>query len=395
MKILLVSSSFPRRPGDWAGVFVLSLGRALTSLGHEVTVLCPHARGLPVREEIQGVRVERFRYAWPACLQTLAYGQGMLPNVRQRPLRLLLLAPYVAALGMRLRVLSKRHDVVNAHFLIPQGVVARLFGVGAVVSLHGSDVNLRLGTIGRRLIRFALSGAPALTANSRATAARIEGVIPADRVRIIPMGIETGAFRPAAKKTGALGKDGRLGIVSVGRLIPLKGQEYLIGALPAIREQIPGATLTLVGDGPEKASLIDSARRCGVSSAVRFVGEVPHERIATILRDHDIFVLPSIVLPSGETEGLGTVLLEAMAARLPVIGSEVGGIPDIIADGRNGLLVPPRSPGAIARAVVKIATDGALRERLTAAARRDVDERFSWEGIAKQFDTLFRDLSGQ
>jgi glycosyltransferase involved in cell wall biosynthesis len=395
MKILLVTSSFPRWPGDWAGVFVLSLGRSLAIRGHEVTVLCPHARGLALHDEMDGVRIERFRYAWPWSLQTLAYGGGMLHNVRENPLRILLAAPYALVLGMRMRALSRRHDVVNAHFLIPQGITARLFAVRAVVSLHGSDVNLNMGAMGRRIIRFGLSRAPAVTANSAATAARTAGLVGADRLNVIPMGVETAAFRPKGKRAGALGKEAPLKLISVGRLIGLKGQRYLIGALPEIREHMPGATVTLVGDGPDRASLIRYARRSGVAQAVRFTGEVGHERIAGILSEHDIFVLPSVILPSGETEGLGTVLLEAMAAGLPVVGSAVGGIPDIISDGRNGLLVPPQSPEAIARVVVRIATDSDLRERLTHAALGDVEERFSWEVIAAQFEKLFGDVIGQ
>jgi glycosyltransferase involved in cell wall biosynthesis len=395
MKILLVTSSFPRWPGDWAGVFILSLGRALAVRGHEITVLCPHARGLPLRDEMDGVRIERFRYAWPESLQTLAYGGGMLHNVRQNRLRMLLAAPYMLALGMRMRALLRRHDIVNAHFLIPQGFTARLFQVRAVVSLHGTDVNLSMGALGRRIVRFGLSGAPAVTANSAATAARAAGIVGADRLRVIPMGVDAAAFRPARKRAEAFGEDAPPRIICVGRLIALKGQRHLIGALTAIREQMPGAVVTLVGDGPDRAALLRHARKSGVADAVRFIGEARHERIAGLLGEHDIFVLPSVILPSGETEGLGTVLLEAMAAGVPVIGSAVGGIPDIIRDGRNGLLVPPQSPDAIARAVVRIVTDRDLRESLTASARRDVEERFSWEVIAQQFEKLFSDVIGE
>ena len=393
MKILLVTSSFPRWSGDWAGVFILSLGRGLAVRGHEVTVLCPHARSLPVREEIDGLHVERFRYAWPACAESLAYGRGMLYNVRQNPLRLLLAVPYVLALGVRMRALQGSHDVVNAHFLIPQAITARIFGVRAVITLHGSDVNLALGGMGRRLIRFGLSRAAAVTANSAATAAKTAGLFPADRVRVIPMGVDTAAFRPVAQRTGRFGEGGRLKLICVGRLIALKGQRYLIGALGSIRKRFPGATLTVVGDGPDREALARYTGELGLTDAVRFTGEVPHEGIGGLLGDHDIFVLPSIILPSGETEGLGTVLLEAMAARIPVIGSAVGGIPDIIRDGDNGFLVPQRTPEAIARAVERIAADEGLRERLTESALRDVKARFSWEVIARQFEQLFIEVS--
>ncbi|MBN2225321.1 MAG: glycosyltransferase family 4 protein [Deltaproteobacteria bacterium] len=394
MKILLVTSSFPRWPGDWAGVFVLSLGRRLTMRGHEVTVLCPHAQGLPVRDVMDGVRVERFRYAWPQSVQTLAYGEGMLHNVRRHPLRLLLVAPYVLALGMRMRSLRTKHDVINAHFLIPQGITARVFGVRAVVSLHGSDVNLDLGPMGRRLMRFGLFRAPAVTANSRATAARTVGLVPGDRVKIIPMGVDAAAFGTAGKRSRTFGEGGCLRLICVGRLIRLKGQQYLIEALPAIRERFPQASLTLVGDGPDRDALAHLVQELGLADAVRFTGEIPHERIDGLLAEHDIFVLPSIVVESGETEGLGTVLLEAMAAGVPVIGSAVGGIPDIITDGENGLLAPQRSPNAIARAVLNIALDADLRERLATSARRDVRRRFSWEAIAEKFEELFNDVIG-
>ncbi len=394
MKILLVTSSFPRRPGDWAGVFILSLGRGLAAHGHDVTVLCPHAPGLPINEEMDGVRVERFRYAWPEWVQTLAYGGGMLPNVRQNPLRLALVVPYILALGMRMKKLRARYDIINAHFLIPQGITARLFGIRAVISLHGSDVNLNLGGMGGRLFGWILSRASAVTANSRATAQRIAGLVPAERLRIIPMGVDAATFGRSGGTTRVFAEGGRLGLVCVGRLIPLKGQRYLIGALPAVRREFPHATITLVGGGPDRDSLFQYARELGVSDAVRFAGEVPHERIADLLAENDVFVLPSIVTDSGQTEGLGTVLLEAMAAGLPVVGSAVGGIPDIIADGKNGLLVPERSPEAIARAVLTIAADPGLRERMTAGARQDVNQRFGWEAISGQFEKLFNDVIG-
>jgi glycosyltransferase involved in cell wall biosynthesis len=394
MKILLVTSSFPRRPGDWAGVFILSLGRGLAARGHEVAVLCPHAPGLPVREEMGGVRVERFRYAWPESAEALAYGGGMLPNVRQNPLRLLLAAPYMLALGIRMRKLRAHYDVINAHFLIPQGITARVFGIRAVMSLHGSDVNLNLGAVGGRLFRWVLRRASAVTANSTATAQKVARLVPPERVRIIPMGVDAAAFNRAGSGKRAFGEGGRLGLVCVGRLIPLKGQRYLIGALQLIRREYPHAMLTLVGDGPDRDSLFAYARELGLSDAVRFAGELAHGEIAGILAGHDIFVLPSIVTERGQTEGLGTVLLEAMAAGIPVVGSAVGGIPDIIADGQNGLLVPERSPGAIARAVLLIAADPGLRERMTARARRDIKQRFCWEAIAGQFEELFNDVIG-
>jgi glycosyltransferase involved in cell wall biosynthesis len=391
MKVLLITSSFPRWEGDWAGVFVLKLAQALGRLGHRVTVLAPHAPGCLMRETIDAVAVERFRYAWPERLQTLAYGRGMLPNVLENPLLLVLALPYLVSLGMRTRRLARGHDVVNAHFLIPQGLAAGLFGVRAVVSLHGSDADLPLGRAGRCVLRLVLSHAAAVTANSQQTARRAGGIVPAEKVRVIPMGVDTAAFTPPAGRDRA--RRGPLRIISVGRLIPLKGHRYLVGALPLVRERVGTVSLTLVGDGPEREALARYGRELGVADSVEFLGEVPHDRIAGLLGRHDIFVLPSVVLSGGRTEGLGTVLLEAMAAGLPVVGTNVGGIPDIIVDDKNGILVPERSPASIADAVVRLAGDPALSERLARAGRLTVEERFSWEKVSAQFESLFREVT--
>jgi glycosyltransferase involved in cell wall biosynthesis len=390
VKILLVTSSFPRWDGDWAGVFLQKLALALREIGNKVTVLAPHSSGAKARESSFGIEIRRFRYFWPESFETLTYGQGILYNLRKNPLRLFLLVPFILAEGFSLRRLVKNVDIVNVHWLLPQGLVARFFRVPSVLTLHGSDVNLNLGLLGRHIFRYSTKNSIKITANSLSTMERLKGFVPDLDVRVIPMGVDTESFRRKETKKQKDKKE-HIKILSIGRLIPLKGYLYLISAVPGILKKLPGASLTIVGDGPDRESLEAHARNIGVSDSVRFTGEVETDRIPEILWDHDIFVLPSIVTETGETEGLGTVLLEAMSAGLPVIGTDVGGIPDIIEDGENGLLVPERSPEAIRDAVLTIAGDERLRERLTSAASRDVRERFSWGVIAKKFDNLFRE----
>jgi len=402
LRILIVASSFPRRPGDWAGVFILNLGRALVRLGHEVGVLSPHVGGSPGRETMEGVEVYRFRYAWPERLETLAYGQGMINNVRENPLRFFLIVPFVLAQAIRLRRMARGVDIVNAHWLIPQGIAAALAAVPFVLTLHGSDVNIRFrgafGSLMRSLFRLVVKRAAAVTANSSATKRRIEEIVPGIEASVIPMGVDIKLFLGElfSKAAGGSDKGARVAdetrIISVGRLIPLKGQEYLISALSLIRERIPGARLILVGDGPERGRLEKMTREAGVGDFVDFTGEVDRDEIPKLLGGSDVFVLPSVVMPTGETEGLGTVLIEAMAACVPVVGSAVGGIVDIIEDGKNGILVEERSPEAIAEAVLKILSDEDFRTRIVSRGMEDAGERFSWEGIAAKFEELFHEL---
>ncbi|MBN1572472.1 MAG: glycosyltransferase [Deltaproteobacteria bacterium] len=216
MKILIVASSFPRWQGDWAGVFLLNLGRALVEIGHDVMVLAPHIGGTPKRETMCGVEVFRFRYAWPEGLETLAYGQGMINNVRKNPLRFLLIVPFVVAQSIHLRRMAKGADIVNAHWLIPQGIAAVLARVRFVLTLHGSDVNIRFrgafGLLMRSLFRLVVRRAEAVTANSTATKERIETLAPGVDVKVIPMGVDIELFSRAVGGRGgelAKGKRGR------------------------------------------------------------------------------------------------------------------------------------------------------------------------------------------
>ena len=386
----MVTSSFPRWEGDWAGVFILKLAEALDRLGHSVTVLAPHAPGTLTQETVGRISICRFRYFVPARFEVLSYGQGMLYNIRKNPMRSLLIIPFLVAQGAWLLRLKRGIDIVSAHWLIPQGFIARLFRVPAVISLHGSDVNLRLGIAGRYGVRLILRKARAVTANSRATLERIGSESPGIPRRVIPMGIDIGTF----KRVGGEKRDvsDHTKVLTVGRMIPWKGQRYLIEAIMLLKRKMPHVSLSVVGDGPDRAFLEKLAETLGVADSISFLGARPAAEIPRILWDHDIFVLSSIVLASGETEGLGTVLLEAMAAGLPVVGTNVGGIPDIIIDGKNGLLVPERSPEAIADAVLRLVGDATLSGRLARAALRTVAERFTWDTIAAQFESLFLEV---
>jgi glycosyltransferase involved in cell wall biosynthesis len=262
--------------------------------------------------------------------------------------------------------------------------------VPSVMTIHGSDVNLNLGLLGRCISKFSAGNAIGITANSLSTKERLKSFAPDLDVRIIPMGVDIESFRRNETKKPKRKKD-YIKILSIGRLIPLKGYFYLVSAMPGILKKLPSARLTIVGDGPERRHIEKLARDIGVSDSVIFEGELETSEIPETLWDHDIFVLPSIVTETGETEGLGTVLLEAMSAGIPVIGTAVGGITDIIKDGKNGLLVPERSPEAIRDAILSLAENEELREKLISTAIEDVKDRFSWGVIARKFDSLFRE----
>ncbi len=161
----------------------------------------------------------------------------------------------------------------------------------------------------------------------------------------------------------------------VGYLLPEKGQELLIRALPAVRNQYQDCRLLLAGDGPCRARLEQLARQLGVEQAVQFAGVV--DDISQVYQALDVFVFPSIAEP------LGSSLLSAMAYGLPAVAVAAGAVPEIIQDGRNGLLVPGRDPTGVAAAVLRLLHDSSLCARLGIAARRTVEEHFSAEGMVQ------------
>jgi glycosyltransferase involved in cell wall biosynthesis len=191
---------------------------------------------------------------------------------------------------------------------------------------------------------------------------------------IVHYGIEPGP-EPPRPPGGS-----RLAIV--GRLIPIKGHDVLLRALAAVRQELPEVTLRIAGDGPLEASIRTKVRELGLDDAVSLLGRVAP--VAPAFEESDIVVVPSF------GEGFGMVALEAMERGRPVIASAVGGLPEIVEDGRTGLLVPPGDPERLAAAIRELAADAERRAAMGAAGRQRALERFSQERCTDRIESLYR-----
>jgi len=176
-------------------------------------------------------------------------------------------------------------------------------------------------------------------------------------------------------------------VLYIGRLINLKGLNYLIEAFTIISRRVPGVQLIIGGEGPEEERLKQQVEHLGLSESVHFVGFIESQDLSRYYHEAAVFVLPSIQAEQaeGQTEGLGVVLLEAMACGTPVVGSNVGGIPDIIQDGWNGYLVQERSPAQLAERIVALLECQEVRKRFMKNGLQTVYERFSWNQISLKF----------
>lgn len=397
--VVMVTSSYPRFPGDSVGTFMEPIATAVAARGHEVHVIAPwHPLVRRGREE-HGVRFHFYKYAPVAALNVFGYAEAMRADVRLRGAALLA-APLALAQGWRVsRKIARRHDatIMHGHWVVPGGVTAALAQPSRplVISLHGSDVFVaETLTPARMAARAAFRRAGAITACSDDLARRAVaiGADPA-RVEVIPYGVDADRFKPdahvRASVRSALGvKDDELLVFAAGRLVRKKGFEFLIDAVSALPADFR-AILAIGGAGDLEGELKARADRAGATGRVRFLGNLTQDAVARHLAAADLVVVPSVRDEAGNVDGLPNVVLEALASGTPLITTAAGGIGAVVADDRTAVVVPERDPAAIRTAIGVLSADPARRARLGAAARVMVHARFGWARTAERLEEAY------
>ena len=402
-RICLLSSSFPRWENDSTTPFVLHLAQDLIALRWEVDVLAPHAAGAARHEILQGVPVWRFRYAWPETAQTVCYQGGALINLRKQrsnwiKLPALIILEWLALLRLMRR---RRPEVINAHWVLPQGFVAvpagALMRTPVVITVHGGDVFGLRSRMMARFKRVALVRAAAVTVNSSATEAAVHELAPSlPSLYRIPMGVSLpraghdGAAREirSRRRRGA----GPL-LLFVGRLVEEKGLGDLIRAVAALQATLPYVSLVVLGEGQDRAAFEALAADLGVAERVAFLGWAAAEQVPAYLAAADIFIGPSKRAPDGWVEAQGLTFAEAMMAGTPVIGTRSGGIPDVVRHEHTGLLVGEGRPEEIAAEVARLRADSNLAQELARAGRELAMATFSRDRTAWRFTELFEQIA--
>ncbi len=394
MKALWLTSSFPRHPRDSASVFLRHLARALQREGVEIHVLMPDHPD--IAPDDAPIRRHPFRYAFPRHRQQLAYGSGILPNLRRNPRLYRQIPGFLAAMTWKAQHLCRqlRPDLVHAHWILPQGSIAVLLGsrfdVPTLVTAHGGDAFALQGGVLPALKRWTLNRADAWTSNTAATATAAGASRPAI---VIPMGVEFDRFADGDPGNLIPLKAGRPLILFVGRLVEKKGVGDLLDAFARLGPALD-CRLWIVGDGEQRPVLEAKARRLGLGENVRFWGRRPHQELPAFYAAADLFVAPSVTDRRGDTEGQGVVFLEAMASATAVIATHTGGIEEVIEDGRHGLLVEPGDPHALAAAMTRLLCDDDLRRRLAWEGRCQA-RSYDWAVIGRRFAELYRQLIEQ
>ncbi|HCU10638.1 MAG TPA: hypothetical protein DGB72_00760 [Gemmatimonadetes bacterium] len=385
MNVLFLTHSFPRSEGDAAGSFILRLAVALRGENVNVRVVAPAGAGLPASEEMEGVSVERFRYA-PRRFEKLAYTGNMANDVASSWTARLALVGFLGSdfvHSVRARR-SFEPELVHAHWWFPNGVVGTwvsgLARIPLVTTLHGTDVRLaRKVGVAKPLFGHVLKHSAAVTTVSKWLKEETEALVPGVHPSVAPMPVATNLFGPGSSRDGQR-------LLFVGRLNDQKGAEHLVHALATMKT--PAASLDIVGDGPNREALKQLAQQLGVASRIRWHGQLSQSELPPLYQRAAAVVIPSI------DEGLGLVAVEALLCETPVVAFDSGGLRDVIQHEKTGLLVKPGDRAALASALDNLLARDGRGSQLGRAGRLYALSAFAPESAARRYAEIYRRVLG-
>ena len=396
--VLVLATTFPRWENDSEPAFVYNLSKRLAAKGFNITVLAPGAPDALSYEEMDGLKVYRFSYFYPKKFQKVCYDGGALPNLKSSWLAKIELPFFLLFQFFHIGWIIKKDkiDMIHCHWIAPQGffcaVFQRIFKIPLILTAHAGDVFSLNNPILKRIGKFTISQSLFCIANSNATQQAMLAISnEITPVKIIPMGVDLDVFNGQCHDQNIKKKYNITGplLLAVGRFAEKKGFKYLIEAMPLILAKYPETKLLIIGFGPLGKSLKDLAVKLKIDNSVIFPGKMSSLYLAKYLTISDVFVGPSIVDDSGDTEGLGIVFLEALASNTAVVASSVGGITDFIFDYETGLLVEQKNPKDIAQKIMRLLGDRELRKKLALNGKKYVEDNFSWGKIAEQYYSVY------
>ncbi len=396
--VVMVTTSYPRFPGDGVGSFMEPIAKGVAARGHDVHVVAPWHPAIR-RDAIEdGVRFHFFRYAPTTALHVFGYAAGLHADTSLKAASWMI-APIAVASGWRMarRVARERRaTVMHGHWVIPGGVIASLAmpRLPLVVSLHGSDVFVaeRHAVLGRaaRAVFARAGGVTAPSEDLRQRAIALGAA--ASRSVVVPYGVDTDRFAPSpeARRSvrDALGIGERPLVVAAGRLVRKKGFNVLIDAAALLAKTLPDLVVVIAGDGDLRADLDAQVAESRLSN-VRLVGNRSQSDVAQLFAAADVVAVPSIRDDAGNVDGLPNSALEALATATPVVASMAGGLPQAIADGVNGRLVLERDAARLAQAIAELLSAPDRSRAMGAAARLRVIRDNGWDRVADAMCTAY------
>jgi len=402
LKILIVTTGYPRWDNDICGVYIHRTAKKIVEMGNTIDVLTPYYPGTSMYEEKNNVHIYRFKYFIGDNLQTLAYLPGIPEKIKTFKGKILL--PFLCLFYIiNLLKLNRNnnYDIINCHFLIPTGflvvllnkllrkkVITTVYGAEMFPVINGKYVYLS------KFLSYTISKSNYVVGISDASINAARFFYSKKNMKIIPDGIDVEKFNSSVNSTKLSEKYSSYSniIFTSGRFVERKGFIYLIKAMPLILKEKPDTLLIIGGDGPDYEKLNKLVLKLNISNNVKFLGFIADEEFPNYMKFADIFVLPSIIDRNGDTEGSGTILLEAMSSGTPVVGTNVGGIPYALKDGVGGFLINSNDSEAISNSILRLLNDEKLYNTMKNSAIEYVKKNFSNSIIASKYVNLFKEL---
>ena len=377
MRILMFNHEFPPIGGGsgWVSYF---FGKHYVEAGHDVYLITSQFRNLPKEEEVEGIHVQRvpaLRSNKDVCgvLEMLSYAISSSWH------------------GLR-SIHQLKPDVIQIFSGIPAGgagyLLKKIRGLPYVVFLSGRDVPSPnpdppyyrwLYALLNPMIKGIWENAGAVVACSDGLRDLALQTAPDFPFKVIPDGLDLNRFSPVLRSADP----NCVRILTIGRLIPRKGFQLLIQALPQVTaEAAVDFEIEIVGDGPYRDTLVALAKDLKVDELIQFAGSVSYSELPQKYRDADIFVLCSLA------EGMPLVVLEAMGTALPIVASSVQGIEDLVRTGMNGVLFPPNDVNELARSLIGLINDGESRVRMGKSSV-DFVQKYDWQNIANSYLSVY------
>jgi len=369
---LFVTPTFPPITGG-TEIATYELAKRLQALGNKVTILTPRFGNSPKCECMNGVDVHR--------LDTARFKPSFVFNS-------FIFSRFAKQLSKK-----RRFDVLHQFHVFPLGgacvITKYMLRLPLVTSLMGWDTYTPIKALSKVFIPFlhwVMVNSDIVTSPSKALATHSRR----RNVAIIPHGVDCSLFNQninglETRKRLKIGDDEVL-VLTVQRLHPRKGLECLLKALGIVVRENSKVKIVIVGEGPEREKLESLAGKLHITRNVTFLGSVDHTDLPKVYAACDIFVLHTLY------EAFGIVLVEAMASCKPVVSTNVGGVPEIVQNGKTGLLVPPRNSNLLAKAILLLASDEILRRTMGKEGRKIVEKRYDWSVIVERYLDLYSSI---
>ena len=382
LRLLVLASTYPRWEGDPEPGFVHELSKRLVKY-FDITVLCPHSQGARTNDLMDGVKIIRYRYA-PSRFEKLVNNGGIMTNLRRHPWMMFLLPGFILSQLVWLWRLTsiRKTDMVHAHWIVPQGFLMALLKVLGrrvpfMVTAHGADVFALRGKFFASLKNFTLQKASLVSVVSSAMKQKLADAVAEEKIVVEPMGVDL--QKRFCVDSAIERHPGE--ILFVGRLVEKKGLRFLIQALPHVLQKGIQARLLVAGFGPELINLQQQVSVLGLQNQVTFLGAVSQAELPDLYRRASVFAAPFIEAGSGDQEGLGLVVLEALGCGCEVLISDLPATREF-GEIKGLFRVPAANSEALADQLIQILSQPS---RQNTQKPDEAIMRFDWETRADAY----------